>query len=298
MLFSCNKPNQTEPDLAKKIMDGIETLYELEYLNINSYISLNGKLTKNVTATVNKNMNQAKVKINDTTYYYFAKTQFKGNDEEITIVDNISFSSFVNLMGTTLLNFNFDKDNFSSIKHHDNTVVAQFVGKGAMYSFNTAIELSGGSFSIFFDNDKITKTVFSSSYKQNSNTYIYTAITTYAEGEKLWDSTPKVIPSNSAKYAKYILEKLSSLYPSETFLQASNDYNTSFKVSGIVREEKLMKTVYTTSESGLYTLTIVYTTPQTFIGIGGNINSIDLCYDDNNDIKYMFINDKTKYILN
>jgi hypothetical protein len=296
MLASCDDNKQNETDLSLKITESVENLLDTTYLQLESRISIDGKLSETILGVVDTNMKQAKVSVNDKTYYYFSKTRFEGSESGVAIIDYMTFPTLIDFMGATLLNFKFDKNNFSSITEYDGSIIAQFVGKGASYSFNTSIALSGGTLSFFFTDGKITKTVFSSSYKESSNTRTYTAVTTYSQATSIWEKVPKVLPSNSPKYAKYILTKLSALYPSQTFRLASTDYNTSFKVSGIKSEEKVISKVYVNTEANLHTMTITYTSPQLFVGIGGDVKSIDLCYDDDNVIKYMFVN-TSKYLL-
>lgn len=299
LLSSCHDNKTKESDLSVKISDGVKDLLDTQFLKVESRISIDGKLSETITGIVDRNMNQARISINDKNYYYFSKIRFQGNEQGVAIVDYMTFPALIDLMGTTLLNFNFDKENFSSLSENNGVILGQFVGKGATYSFNSSIELSGGTLSFFISNGKITKTVFSSTYQENSNTRVYSAITTYSEETSLWEKTPKVIPSNSALYAKYILAKLSAANPDKTFKLKSTNYNTTFKTSGIINEEKLMSKVFcSTSEKGLHTMTITYTVPQMFVGIGGDVKSIDLCYDDDNEISYMYINAKSYYILN
>jgi hypothetical protein len=301
LLSSCLDINIKDSDLSLKITESMDDLLDTTFLKIESKISIDGKLTESILGVVDRNMNQAKISINEASYYYFSKTRFQGDASGVAIVDYMAFPKFIDLMGTTLLNFNFDSGNFSSIKENNGVIIAEFIGKGASYSFNTSIELSGGTLSFFFTNGKISKTVFSSTYQQNSATHIYTAVTTYQEETSLWENSPKVVPSNSPKYARYILAKLSAAHPDKTFRLLTTDYNTSFKVSGIISEEKLMSKVFVKSANGLHVATIIYLTPQLFIGIGGDVKSIDICYDDDNKIYYMYINDindNNKYLLN
>lgn len=296
MLISCDNNNPaTDPIVT--LTNALNTFSENTVINIDSQVSVDGKTLDLVTGCVDRNMNQAKITVNADTYYYFSKIRFKGNDQGITIVDYMSFPSLIDLMGATLLNFKFDNGNFSQIKEIDGVIIAQFIGKGATYSFNTAKELDGGSISFFISYGKITKTVFSSSYQESGKSHNYTAVTTYSTGDKLWETIPKVKPSATTKYASYIIKKLAEANPSKTFRLESTNHNTSCKVSDLITDEKIMSSVLVQSNNGLHTLTVKYTKDQLLIGISGAVKSIDLCYDDDYKIYYMFVNSGNKYIL-
>lgn len=297
-LISCDNNNSpTNP--IDTLTNALTNFSQNTIINIDSQVSVDGKTLDLVSGSVDRNMNQAKITVNADTYYYFSKIRFKGDETGITIVDYMSFPALIDIMGTTLLNFKFDEGNFSQIKEIEGVIIAQFIGKGATYSFNTAKELDGGSLSFFISDGKITKTVFSSTYQENGLAHNYTAITNYSIGEKLWDTTPKVKPSSSSKYASYIIKKLAEANPSKTFRVESTNHDTSCKVSDIKPDESVMSSVLVQSNSGLHTLTVKYTKDQLLIGISGAVKSIDLCYDDDFKIYYMFVNSNSsyKYIL-
>ncbi|HKL74116.1 MAG TPA: hypothetical protein VJ903_04420 [Clostridia bacterium] len=296
MLISCNDTISPESNPEIMITEGTIELLDTAFLKVNSTISIDGEIIDTVDGIIDRNFNQAKITINDSTYYYFGKIRFVGNDDGISIVDYMSFPSLVDLMGATLLNFTFEKGNFSSIKKKNGIVIAQFVGKGATYSFNTSIDLNGGTLSVFFDDGKITKTVFSSTYFEGQTPRVYTAITSYSSAAKLWEKTPKVIPSPTTQYANFLLKQLAIANPSSTFKSSPNN-NTNFKVSGIIDTENLMSSVFVTHNEGLQTITITYKNAQTFIGLIGNVNTVDLCYDENYNVLYMHINKNNKYLL-
>lgn len=296
-LISCNDGKAIETDPAVKLTEGIDKFLDNDLIKLESSVSTDGIITDTVSAIIDRNMSQAKISINDTNYYYFGKIRFKGNDSGITIVDYMSFSSLIDLMGATLLNFTFDKGNFSSIKENNGVILAQFVGKGASYSFKTNKEFNAGSLSIFFTDGQITKTVFSSYYTEGAATRSYTAVTTYSPAEKLWDQTPKVIPSPNSKYANFLLTKLELVNPGKTFKLVSTNHDTSAKVSNIVKTESLMSSVFVKSEGSVHTITITYAQNQLILGISGAVKTVDLCFDDDYKVYYMYVNSGNKYIL-
>jgi hypothetical protein len=296
LFTSCGSENVISEDAQSIFLDGIDELLNTPYLSINSTTTINDKIT-NYNGIIYDNMSQAKITTDDTTYYYFGGIRFMGDSDGVSIVDYITYPSLLDLMGTTLLNFSYDSSNISSIEKIDDVIFVRFIGIGTQYSFGLDLEFYGGTFSVFLDEGKITKTILSSSYISNKITYSYNNITEYGSCEKLWDSSPKVLPSENAMYANYLLTKLSEKNSTTTFHLSSNDYDTTTAVEEIVKTESLISSVFIISDDSIHTITITYTTSQIILGLGSAITEVEICYNDDYELLYMYINSGNKYYL-
>lgn len=297
LLSACDDGTVTPVDLQTYLTDGITAVIGNEFLSVNGTTSVNGAVTDNFSGIIYNDMKQAKITINDINYYYFGKIRFSGNENGITIVDYMSYASLLDLMGTTLLNYEFDANNISSITQNGDTLLVKFIGIGTQYSFGTSLALYDGTMSVIFKDGIITKTILASSYTINSVVYNYISVTNYSSCAGIWDKTPKVLPSQTTMYANYILNKLATANPSATLHLSTTSYDTTSKLSDLISTESLMSSVFVTSGETMRTITIAYKTSQLVVGISATITEIELCYDDNFVFYYMFVNDNNKYIL-
>lgn len=294
---SCIKKPSPFVDNEKYLSECINNLFDNEYLSVKGTIC-DGEIINNFECSVSNEMKQAILEFNDKTYYFFGKFKFEGDGDGIKIVDSSPFESLIALTGSNLLNFKYDKNNVSELEMIENTLMVRFVGIGASYSFATDKEFKEGSLSVIIKNRVITKTVFSAKYLKGQNEKTYTCIASYKTRGKLWDNPPKVLPSNDAQYANFLLSRLALTYPVQTFRLSINGHDTKSQVGNIPKEVNLMSKVLVIGVD-LKTITITYKENQLIVGVDANIKTLTICYDDDYNLNYMIINnkDREKYTL-
>lgn len=297
MLLGCTNNKLAPIDPTLVLNDGISSLLSNTYVSIEGSNAVDGLITDEFNAVVDLNMNQAKIALNDDIYYYFSKIRFMGNADGISIVDYMTFPFLLDLMGATLLNFEYDSENISSIKIVNEVIIVQFIGKGAKYSFGSTVDFTEGTLSVILSEGNISKTILSTTYYEGSFAHTYTNIASYGVADKLWDSVPKVKPTESTKYANYLLTKLAAANPSTTFHLSTTNYDTKAKVSELIKTESLISSVFVISNSAVHTITITYKESLLIKGIGASINVIDICYNDDYIFYYMYVNSGNKYVL-
>lgn len=299
VLFGCGGKNTPDLDPADTLEKGVNALLENDIISIDATVTVDGKTTDRIVGAIDRNMKQGKISVNGLDHYYFGQLIFVAEGSGIKVGGKAGFDEFLRMTGANLVNsFQFKKDNFHSVVENEGVILADFVGNGSAYSFpNTGKAFSGGTLSAFFNDGVVTKTVFSSYFEENLIIKSYTAVVKYAPVEKAWETTPAIIPSSDPIYAEYLLKKLSALYPNKTLKLASSGYDTLAKMEDVPDKPNLMSTVFAAKGGSLYTVTITYKNAERIYGINGSVRTIDICFDAEYTVAYLFINSGNKYVL-
>ena len=297
---ACNHNNTSTPqtNFEKSLISAIDNFSSNKFVSLDGSYNIDQIDNSSFKGSFDLNMHQAKVDINEESYYYFSSTRFIGQTDGIIIKDYITFDNMQKLFPTTMLNFYYDNGNIRNLVKKNNIYMFEFIDIGAKYSFHSDYDLIGGNMNIFVDdNNNITKTIVSSKYMVGTTPYTYLSITNYEILDEYVLDIPQILPTSDTRYAQYAIKQLSAINEGKTLIEETIDFDTMSELADIPNIQSTMKKVISQVNENIVTLTVEYNSPLLVVGVNTNITKLEFYYTLNNEFLSLKVNDGKKYIL-
>ncbi len=294
LFAGCNIPVEKEPLPVNEQLDLLLNALQNNTQKIYGTFIKEGQNPQNIDGIISKSNLRLKTDINETSYYYSGKVLLKNSSGKYFVENpDTTLAEQKNLIPYNLLYFTYSDSNSDNIFMGNNTIGISFVKKGAVNSFSSNMDVNDGFLSIYFADNKIINSVFTA--KDAAGKKIVASYN-YEQTEYSWDNTPRVYPSDTVNYAKYLITLLSQKYNGYT-IHDKNNHNTTAKVSDIPTDKiKTVTSVDITDQSKYYSLSITYTSKVMIGMLNNNVTTVIINYDIDYNVTTIRVN-TTDYIL-
>lgn len=297
-LFACAKPTLPQPTAEEILSVLTEKFSSSPVFTVKGKIFTDGVLSSEIAGVVDDGNKKIDLTVDGSRYLYGSRYLLKSGENGFNAEKaDTSFVSTLSMLPFGMYDFKYNKNYRSEILRAENHIIITFLDKGVINTFNSSMSVSGGVFTITYDNDTITDTVLTTTLTQNGKKSQYSVHYTYESGGEAFESFPWVEPTDTLVYARYALSVLSDAYKNQTLHVASSDFNTGIPFSEIKAEAKFVKDVFVVKTDNNYSLNIIYSEKQIIVGISSGITEVQITFDTDYKISSVIINQGNRYYL-
>ena len=294
ILSSCDKQ-----EVAKK--DAVIYLQEiLEDFNNKDGFSVAGKVTyekeTEYTASFDVKNKVVDYKVDDERYRYTDGYLFAKDGESYKVSETGSNYTRANKnIPFNLSLFKYDADKVYAVDYDGDDIVVSFYKSGVAKSFNSDLDVTGGSFTLVISDGKVTSTVLSTTLTKNGKQKSYVAEYSYGEKEDLADIT--VSPSDDVRYAIYALDKMGTKNAGKTIHTSSQNRDLGASIKVFPTSQDKVNRVFCIKTDDYVSLNIVYNSPTLIEMVHSSVESVQITFDKYYAVTQIIINEGNRYYL-
>ena len=294
LLTSCNKEEVVTKDAATYLQEILEDFKGKEGF------SVAGKVTYDIETNINASFDvKNKVvdyKIDDTEYRYCDGYLFNKDGENYKVSETGTNYTRVNKnIPFNLSMFKYDADKVYAVEYDGDNIVVSFYKAGVARSFNSDLDVAGGSFTIVIADGKVTSTVLSTTLTKNGKQRSYVA--EYSYGEKQDAINITIVPSDDLKYAIYALDKMGTKNAGKTIHTSSQNRDLGASIKVFPTSQEKVSRVFCIKTDDYVSLNIVYNSPTLVEMVHSSVESVQITFDKSYAVTQIIINEGNRYYL-
>lgn len=254
-----------------------------------------------IDATVDRDNKAIRLFIDGTEYLYYGKFLFKKEgDSYVVMSTEETFVSYLKTFAFSAFYFSYNKDDCENTYLTDNHIIVTFGGIGVKNSFGSSQKISGGVFTVAFSDGKILSTHLTTTL----NDRLYVVRYAYSDGEPFETNVP-VHPTDGTPYLTYVTPRLVDANDGKTLYLTTGSKSTGATIADLLptgaNEYITLKDVenaFVIPVDDTATLTIVYKSAKTVLGLSSAMNEVAIAYRlTDNVVTLVTVNNGLRYTL-
>ena len=295
-LTACDKVKN--PEVKKDVIVYLNEI--LTDFNNKNTLSLSGKITtdteKTVTAAYDKKDMILDYTYGADSYHYADSTLFFRKENGYVIKEtDVTFTKAMKAIPFNLSQYKYDADHVYAVDYDGDNVVISFYKHGVARSFNTDLEVTGGSFTIIIEDGTIKSTVLSTVITDNGKKKNYVAEYAYSDGEPIRNVA--VAPSDDLNYATYAINAIDAHNQGKTIHTLTQNQDRGVTIKSIPLTPASITNVFCIKTANYVTVNIVYASPVLIEMVHSSVETVKITFDENYTDVQIVINDGNHYHL-
>ena len=295
-LSACAKEKEEPPKDVREYL--IEVMEEF---NSRNNVSISGKVTiaeeTAVSAVYDKANKIIDYTYGDKSYRYVDGTYYLKKEDGYVIKETDgNYTRAIKSVPFNLALYKYDPDYVYDVQYDaDKNIVISFYKLGVVRSFGSDLNVAGGTFTIFIEENKAASSRLDTILTDKNKKKRYSAEYVYGIGSPQTDI--KVLPTDEVEYADFAIRSIDAHNENKTIHSSLQDRDLGVNIKSIPVDADKINRVFCIQTEEYVTLNIVYSAPTLIEHVHSSVSAVAITYDSDYNVTQIVINENNRYYL-